>query len=222
MIQSTTAFFGKCSFLTQMFFVGWQDGNTPMWGKLLRYDQNKWPVWNDWDGTKNNFIAPLCNVAKSVALFGNEWSNERQEVIDLRKFADVHFHKKGRYLVCDQPRELIDAELFWTGGSADFFCLIKVFCFEIQHLEFVLECLRYHQQAGTMGPRYGGEYTRINTYAKSIAKKGGFSIIFDGTEAEMFFPIEYNDQVFRVANEIEERRLKEAKIVASRIRAAQR
>lgn len=217
MPNAKVQFFNRCSFLTQMLLIGWQDEKTPIWEKLLRYGgKDDLPNWYDWKDARNNLIEPLCKLASKVTLFGNEWSSEKIEVVELRKMVEEKFRAEGKALVCDQPLDLLDFPLFWTGGNYHF-VLIKTLSFKIENLRAVLEILRYHHQAGTMSPRSGGVFTLVNNYAKACVKSGGFAVIFGGIEAEMFYPIEFKDQVEKVACEVEELRLQEAKMVKMRI-----
>ncbi|MFY9259851.1 MAG: hypothetical protein WAO71_05000 [Gallionella sp.] len=217
MAEKPSQFFEKCSFLTQVMLKGWGKDGNPIWRRPIAYDNDSWPIWDDWNETRNKYIAPLCGVADGVTIFGVEWRSDKRELLELVQFVDEHFKKQGRYLVCNLPTELTDAPIFWTGGSMKHFSLIKVMSFSMEHLGFVLDTLCQHNQAGKMSSRYGGAWTSANNFAKSVVKKSGFAVIVSGNEAEVYFPIEYKGQVEEVAQQVEARRGDEAKMVKQRM-----
>jgi hypothetical protein len=217
MRRHSVASFERCSFLTRYLLIGWSDSKTPIWAKMVdyggRYDL---PKWHDWNDSRAKLFAPLCALAKSIVLFGTEWSSDRPEVSSLKKFVDEHFKVDGKRMVSLAPPSLADEPLFWVGGNY-LFVLIKVLCFEIEDLPAVLEIMKHHQQAGKMSPRTGGLFTKINNFAKSVVKQGGFAVISDGIECEIFFPTDAKDLVEPLENEVEGRRLAQAKMVKSRV-----
>jgi len=206
MAEKQSQFFDRCSFLTQVMFKGRGEDDSPIWRRPIAYDKDSWPVWDDWDDVKNKYIIPLCRVANGVTLFGVEWRSDRHELLELKKFIERLFAKQGRYLACNKPTELTDSSLFWAGGSSRHYSLIPVLSFSMEHLGFVIDTLRQHSQAGKMTLRSGGPWTSANNFAKSVVKEGGFAVISTGTKMEIYFPIEYKDQVEKVAQEVEVRR----------------
>jgi hypothetical protein len=216
MATALVNFYCKYSFLTQATLKGWRNENQPIWEKMLYYNSDRWPMWSDWEETKEKFISPLCNLTSSVALFGNEWLSENIEVQAVKDIVSTQFQKEGRYLICRAPRELTDASLFWTGGSSKCFHLMQVLIFDIKSLEPVLNILQRHQLAGVQSSRSGGEWTRLNTFAKSVVKKGGFAVVVYGHEAEVFYPVECKMQIEEYGNRVMERMRQEMQLVKSR------
>ena len=217
MAEKPSQFFERCSFLTQVMFKGWGEDGNPIWRRPIVYGIDSCPVWDDWNEARDKYIVPLCGVANSVTIFGVEWRSDRRELLELSQFVDEHFKKQGRYLVCNMPIGLTDTPLLWTGGSTKHFSLFQVMSFSMEHFRFVLECLSQHNQAEKMSPRYGAPFTSINNFAKLAVKEGGFAVIVSGNEAEVFFPIENKDQVEKVAQAVEARRVAEAKMVKQRM-----
>lgn len=218
--EKATPFFDRISFSTPVMLKGWGEDNRPIWGKLIDYDADGWPRWEDWDFTRSRYVEPLCRLASTVALFGNEWIGDGREIMELRKFVGDHFKKQGRHFVCDKPAELIDFPLFWTGGGGRYFILFQVLSFNIEQIGVVLDYLRHHTQACKMSPRYGSPFTSMNSYAKSIVKEGGFAALFTGGEIELYYPMDYRDQVEKVADEVEQRRQSEMRTVRARAHSA--
>ncbi len=195
-----------------MYPSGWADPQTPIWSEMLKLNglANP-PVWHDWESVKNGLIEPLCELADSATLYGNQWLIEKPEVIELRKFVASHFKSERKRLTCSDPRQLVDQPLLWMGETY-VFILIPVLRFKIERLAAVLEVLRYHHRAGKMSGRYGTPYTSVNNFAKSAVQKGGFAVIVTGGEAEIYFPLERKDEVMKVVTEVAARAEAEGRV----------
>jgi len=204
MVDSSKQFYENFSFFTQSVITGHTKDGQPIGKMFIEYDKNRWPRCADWEGIRDGVIRPLCEVANSVTIW-TEWRKDRREVLRLKKFVEAHFQKQGRYLVSDRPIELADEPLFWVGGGGTYFSLFQVMTFNMEHLNLVLDALRWHRQAGKKSPRSGGLFTSINQFAKTAVKKGGFAVVMTLNEAEIFVPLDYKGQTEEVAREVDAR-----------------
>lgn len=205
MADSSKQSYENFSFFTQSVITGRDKDGQPIGKMFIEYDKNGWPHCVDWEGIRDSLIRPLCDVADAVNIWV-EWRKDRREVLRLKKFVEEHFKKRGRYLVSDRPADLADESLFWIGGGGTYFTLYQVLTFELKHLGFVLDCLRWHRQAGKKSPRSGPPFTSINNFAKATVKRGGiFAVVITPREAEIFVPLDYKDQTEKIAREVDAR-----------------
>lgn len=209
--------FERWSFYTKGYLSGWADPKTPIWSEMLKFNGvSNAPIWHDWEGVKDGLIAPLCDLADSATIYGNQWLIEKPEAIELRQFVNSHCKLDRKRLICVDPRQLVDQPLLWMGET-QLFILVPVLSFRIERFGAVLDVLRYHRSAGKMSLCYGTPYTSVNKFARSAVEKGGFAVIVTGDEAEIYFPLERKDEVMNVVKEVVART--EAEVALAKIAA---
>lgn len=178
---------------------GWTSDNQPIWQNQICRDQDGRPEWGNWNEARDTLLRPLCAIAQSISLFGNEWLSDSEEVARVRDFVNAHFHDQKGRLTCAKPLEIVEAPLFWTGGNSRWFHLIKVFEFDLESLDAVLAILVKHQHAGISSARSGGVWTKINSYARRLVKHGSLGLIWYGKATELWYPMTAHDQVMDCA-----------------------
>jgi hypothetical protein len=201
MTDKTQPLYDNFSFFTQSVTAGHDKKGKPLWKRIIEYDKNGLPHWTDWNGVRDSIIRPLCDQAKSVTIW-YEWRSDRPELLQLKKFVEENVQKQGRYCVAIKPTELIYEPLFWTGGGREF-TVVQVIGFDLDKLEYVLNCLTRHRQAGKKSPRYGPIFDRVNRFAKASVKQGGFAVIVTGGEAEIFVPLDCKERTEKVARDVD-------------------